>query len=91
MTMTRNGCEGGKQHMTTDENALIEHLKQTDPEFRQLMEEHLRYEQQLEEFNKLRYLTSQQEIEKKHVQKLKLHGKDRMAEILKEHKSRLTK
>jgi uncharacterized protein len=77
--------------MTTDENALIEHLKQTDPEFRQLMEEHLRYEQQLEEFNKLRYLTSEQEIEKKHVQKLKLHGKDRMAEILKEHKSRLTK
>jgi uncharacterized protein len=77
--------------MTTDENALIEHLKQTDPEFRQLMEEHLRYERQLEEFNKLRYLTSQQEIEKKHVQKLKLHGKDRMAEILKEHKSRLTK
>ena len=77
--------------MTTDENALIEHLKQKDPEFRQLMEEHLRYERQLEEFNKLRYLTSQQEIEKKHVQKLKLHGKDRMAEILKEHKSRLTK
>jgi uncharacterized protein YdcH (DUF465 family) len=77
--------------MKTDENALIEHLKQTDPEFRQLMEEHLRYERQLEEFNKLRYLTSQQEIEKKHVQKLKLHGKDRMAEILKEHKSRLTK
>ncbi|HZC00908.1 MAG TPA: DUF465 domain-containing protein [Gammaproteobacteria bacterium] len=77
--------------MTTDENALIEHLKQTNPEFRQLMEEHLRYERQLEEFNKLRYLTSQQEIEKKHVQKLKLHGKDRMAEILKEHKSRLTK
>ena len=77
--------------MTTDENALIEHLKQTDPEFRQLMEEHLRYEQQLEEFNKFRYLTSEQEIEKKHVQKLKLRGKDRMAEILKAHKSRLTK
>lgn len=77
--------------MTTDENALIEHLKKTDPEFRQLMEEHLRYEQQLEEFNKLRYLTSEQEIEKKHVQKLKLRGKDRMAEILKEQKSRPTK
>jgi uncharacterized protein YdcH (DUF465 family) len=77
--------------MSTDENALIEHLKQTDPEFRRLMEEHLRYEQQLEEFKKLRYLSSEQEIEKKHVQKIKLHGKDRMAEIIKEHKSRLTK
>jgi uncharacterized protein len=89
--MTRDGCEGGKHHMSTDENALIEHLKQTDPEFRRLMEEHLRYEQQLEEFKKLRYLSSEQEIEKKHVQKIKLRGKDRMAEILKEHKSRLTK
>ena len=77
--------------MKTDENILTEHLKQTDPEFRRLMEEHLRYEQQLEGFNNLRYLTSEQEIEKKHVQKLKLRGKDRMAEILKEHKSRQAK
>jgi uncharacterized protein len=77
--------------METDENTLIEHLKQTDPEFRRLMEEHLRYEQQLQEFNKLRYLTSEQEIEKKRVQKTKLRGKDRMVEILKEYKARLSK
>jgi uncharacterized protein YdcH (DUF465 family) len=77
--------------MELDENALIEHLKQTNSEFRQLMEEHLQYECQLEEFNKLRYLTSEQEIEKKRVQKIKLRGKDRMAEILKEHKTRLNK
>jgi hypothetical protein len=77
--------------METDENALIEHLKQTNPEFRQLTEEHLRYERQLEEFNKLRYLTSEQEIEKKRVQKIKLRGKDRMVEILKEYKARLNK
>jgi uncharacterized protein len=77
--------------MEMDDNALIEHLKQTDPEFSRLMEEHLRYEQQLEAFNNLRYLTSEQEVEKKRVQKIKLRGKDRMAEILKEHKSRLNK
>jgi uncharacterized protein len=77
--------------METEEHALIEHLKQANPEFRQLMEEHLQYERQLEEFNNLRYLTSQQELEKKQVQKMKLRGKDRMAEILKEHKSRLNK
>jgi hypothetical protein len=77
--------------METDENTLIEHLKQTNPEFRQLTEEHLRYERQLEEFNKLRYLTSEQEIEKKRVQKIKLRGKDRMVEILKEYKARLNK
>ena len=75
--------------MERNENALIEHLKAENPEFRQLMEEHLGYEQQLEAFNKLRYLTSEQEIEKKRIQKLKLRGKDRMAEILKDHKARL--
>jgi len=77
--------------MEMDEKVLIEHLKQTNPEFRQLLEEHLQYERQLEEFNKLRYLSSEQELEKKRVQKIKLRGKDRMAELLKEHKSRLHK
>ena len=77
--------------MEMDENTLIEHLKQTNPEFRQLTEQHLQYERQLEEFNKLRYLTSEQEMEKKRVQKIKLRGKDRMAEILKEYKARLHK
>jgi uncharacterized protein YdcH (DUF465 family) len=77
--------------METEESALIEHLKETNPEFRQLTEEHLRYERQLEELNNLRFLTSEQEIEKKQVQKIKLRGKDRMAEILKEHKARLSK
>ena len=77
--------------MEMDEKILIEDLKQMNPEFRQLLEEHLQYEQQLDVFNKLRYLTSEQELEKKRVQKIKLRGKDRMAEILKEHKSRLNK
>ena len=77
--------------MEMDEKVHIEHLKQTNPEFRQLMEEHLQYEHQLEEFNKLRYLSSEQELEKKRVQKIKLRGKDRMAEILKEHKARPNK
>jgi uncharacterized protein YdcH (DUF465 family) len=75
--------------METEESALIEHLKQTNPEFRQLAEEHVRYERQLEAFNNLRFLTSEQEVEKKQVQKIKLRGKDRMAEILKEYKARL--
>jgi uncharacterized protein YdcH (DUF465 family) len=77
--------------METEESALIEQLKQTNPEFRQLAEEHLRYERQLEELNNVRFLTSEQEVEKKQVQKIKLRGKDRMAEILKEYKTHLNK
>jgi uncharacterized protein YdcH (DUF465 family) len=77
--------------METEENAIIEHLKQTNSEFRQLAEEHLQYERQLEALTNLRYLTSEQELEKKQVQKIKLRGKDRMAEILKEYKAHLSK
>jgi hypothetical protein len=73
-----------------DEKALIEHLKETNSEFRRLMEQHLQYEQQLEVLNKLRFLTSEQEMEKKRVQKVKLRGKDRMAEILRECKVHLS-
>jgi uncharacterized protein YdcH (DUF465 family) len=77
--------------MEMEDSALIEHIKETNPEFRQLMVEHLRYERQLEELNNLRFLTSEQELEKKQVQKIKLRGKDRMAEILKEYKAHLSK
>ena len=73
--------------MERDENALMEQLKAANPEFRQLMEEHLQYERQLEDLNKLRYLTTEQEVEKKRIQKLKLRGKDRMAELLKDVKA----
>jgi uncharacterized protein YdcH (DUF465 family) len=75
--------------METDENVFIEQLKATHPEFRRLTEEHLHYEAQLDAFNKLRYLTSEQEVEKKRLQKLKLRDKDRMAELLNEYKARI--
>jgi uncharacterized protein YdcH (DUF465 family) len=77
--------------MEPDDSALIAHLKEANPEFRQLFEEHLQYEQQLDEFNKLRFLTSEQEVEKKRVQKIKLRGKDRMAELLRDYKAHLGK
>jgi len=60
--------------METEENAIIEHLKQTNSEFRQLAEEHLQYERQLEALTNLRYLTSEQELEKKQVQKNQAPG-----------------
>lgn len=76
--------------MERDETMLIEQLKSTNPEYLRLTEEHRQYEQRLDAFNKLRYLTSEQEVEKKRVQKLKLRGKDRMAEILNEYKTRFS-
>jgi len=61
---------------------LVEQVKRDNTEFRQLLEEHETYEGQLLSFNDLPYLTGDQEVERKRLQKLKLLGKDRMMAIL---------
>jgi hypothetical protein len=62
--------------------SLIEQVKRDNAEFCRLLEEHTQYEQQLAAYNDLRFMTSAQEIARKRLQKLKLHGKDRMLAIL---------
>jgi uncharacterized protein YdcH (DUF465 family) len=74
--------------MNKEKIDLIENLKKEDREFCQLMKEHEEFEEKLNEFNKLKFLTPDQEIEKKKIQKLKLKGKDRMAEIIRAYKSK---
>jgi uncharacterized protein len=64
------------------DEALIERAKQENAEFCDLLEEHQKYEVQLASYNTLRFLTSDQEVERKRLQKLKLQGKDRMIAIL---------
>jgi uncharacterized protein YdcH (DUF465 family) len=65
----------------TDE-MLIERYIQLDGELKQHVEVHRKLEVALEDFNKRIYLTSQEEIEKKKLQKLKLASKDRIYAIL---------
>ncbi len=62
--------------------ALIERVKQENAEFRRLLEEHQDYEVQLVSYDEMRYRTSEQELARKRLQKLKLLGKDRMLAIL---------
>ena len=62
--------------------SLIEQVKRDNIEFCRLLEEHAQYEQQLAAYNDLRFMTSAQEVERKRLQKLKLHGKDRILAIL---------
>jgi uncharacterized protein YdcH (DUF465 family) len=64
---------------------LIERVKRENTEFCQLLEAHQQYETQLESYNDLRFLTGEQEIERKRLQKLKLQGKDRMIAILRKY------
>ncbi len=62
--------------------ALIERAQQENDEFCQLLEAHQAYEAQLASYDRLSYLSEAQEVERKRLQKLKLHGKDRMMAIL---------
>jgi len=71
--------------MIIEEN-VIEKVKKENEEFRKLFKEHQDLEKRLEEFNRKRFLDSDEEIEKKRIQKVKLYGKDRMAAILRNYK-----
>jgi uncharacterized protein YdcH (DUF465 family) len=52
--------------------------------FRKLYEEHEKYEKQLRELDKNRYLTPEQEFQRKTIQKLKLNGKDHMSLLIRQ-------
>ncbi len=65
----------------TDE-MLIERYIQQDGELKQHVEDHRKLEAALEDFNRRIYLTPQEEVEKKKLQKLKLVSKDRIYAIL---------
>ena len=66
---------------------LLEKVQKENEEFRGLYKEHTTLKQKVEEFNKMKIITPQQEIEKKKHQKQKLSLKDRMEEILSKYQS----
>lgn len=68
------------------DEATIARLRQEDIEFRRLLDEHQQYESQLEAYTRLPYLSSEQEMQRKRLQKLKLQGKDRMLVILQQYR-----
>lgn len=65
---------------------LIRKLIPKDKELKQLWDEHLDYENKLDQLNKRRYLSTEEEIRRKEIQKLKLHGKDKIEEILRKYR-----
>jgi hypothetical protein len=68
------------------DSEIAEILKRENEEYRRLFEEHKRLEQLLEEMNKKRYLTSEEEMERKRIQKQKLLKKDSMAELIRQYR-----
>jgi uncharacterized protein YdcH (DUF465 family) len=60
---------------------LIESIKNDSPEFRDLFEEHIRLEQDLEALLSLKYYPPEVEAKIKEIKKQKLMGKDKMERI----------
>ena len=61
---------------------LIQQLVSSDPELKQLWDAHKDLQGKLATFTSRLYLTPEEEIEKKKLQKKKLAGRDRMEGIL---------
>jgi uncharacterized protein YdcH (DUF465 family) len=72
--------------MDKRDEELITRLLPVDEELRHYYEEHVELESQLTEFNRRLYLSPEQEVAKKDLQKRKLLGKDRIMEILQRHR-----
>ena len=73
--------------MEEKDEALIQSLLEREPELRRYYEEHVDLERRLGIFQQKLYLTPEEEMEKKRLQKLKLAGKDRIMEILSRYRS----
>ncbi len=66
------------------EQEVVESLRENNEEFRKLLEEHHQLEGLLAEIDKKVYLTPEEEVERKRIQKQKLIKKDRMAELIRD-------
>ena len=72
--------------MEAREEQVIVSLLDKDPELKKYYEEHQQLEKRLAEFHHKHYLSPEEEVEMKRIQKLKLVGKDKIMEILGRHR-----
>ncbi len=68
------------------EEVLVAKLRVEDSEYQKWEQEHRKLEDSLMGFETHRYLTPEEEMERKRIQKLKLAAKDRMMEIIRRSK-----
>lgn len=74
------------EEMDLTNQQLVQELFDANPRFRLLYEEHNLLEKELKKLDQKTYLTPDEELERKKVQKLKLAGKDEMTRILVQHR-----
>jgi uncharacterized protein YdcH (DUF465 family) len=61
---------------------LIQSLLPRDEELARLWNEHLELEKRLDDLNERLYLSNEEQVELKHLKKVKLAGRDRIETIL---------
>lgn len=71
---------------TTNTDSLREQLMTSDPEFRELVREHGRYEQRLSELSSLTYPNDEEQLEEITLKKKKLAIKDQMHSMMSQYK-----
>ena len=69
------------------EDVVRERLRTEDPEFQKLEQEHRRLDSELMGFETHVYLSPEEEIERRRLQKLKLAAKDKMMNMIRRRQS----
>ena len=64
------------------EEEAIEFLRKESEEYKRLEKEHRRLDEEIQRFSKRTFFSTDDEIAKKRLQKLKLFTKDKMAEMI---------
>jgi len=73
--------------MEVSEEVLRAKLRTENPEFQQLEQEHRRIDKELMNFEIHVYLSPEEELERRRLQKLKLAAKDKMMDMLRRAKA----
>lgn len=73
--------------MDSQEKALLDQLMPANPELKSLVEEHKAFETQLDDMNHRPYLSPEDDLERKKLQKAKLAVKDKIHSILIAHQA----
>jgi uncharacterized protein len=73
--------------MEVTEEALRAKLRTENEEFQYLEQEHRRIDKELMNFEIHVYLSPEEELERRRLQKLKLAAKDKMTEMIKRYKT----
>jgi uncharacterized protein YdcH (DUF465 family) len=73
-----------------NESEIVKLLEQENEEFRKLGKEHRNLDEKLSELQKRLYLSTDEQMEKKRLKKLKLQKKDRRAELIRKYRQNHT-